>query len=214
MLVGFNGAHIGKVKQSTSLSRFRSFYGSNPIVYAEIWQDLQTSLIPEARITTDAVFLNLNYFLLAICFLKCYYTEAQLAGMFNICEKTARKCCWFFAKKIQALRAAKVRYRIHSSYRWHELLSHRQRSPGVDFRLSGQITGHRVCLSFPLFCSLSTGSTVGFKNRSMKLSRKTRVTTHISSKRQDWIMNWPLQRMKSGLCGRTVHSSAAGASSV
>jgi hypothetical protein len=200
VLVGFNAARIGKVKRSTSLSRFRSFYGSNPMVYAEIWQDLQTSLIPEALITTDAVFVNLDSFLLAICFFKCYCTEAQLAGMFNVCEKTARKCCWFFAKKIQALKAAKVRYRIHS-HPWHELLSHRQRSPGVNFRLSGQITGHQVRLSFPLFFSLSTGSTVGFKNRSMKLSRKTRVTTPINSKRQGWIMNWALLRMKTSLCG-------------
>jgi hypothetical protein len=106
VLVGFNGARIRKVKRSTSLSRSCSFYGSNPIVYAEIWQDIQTSLIPEAQITTDAVFVNLDSFLLAICFLKCYCTEAHLAGMFNVCKKTARKCCWFFAKKIQALKAA------------------------------------------------------------------------------------------------------------
>ena len=70
VLVGFNGARIAKVKRSSSLSCFRSFYGSNPIVYAEIWQDLQTSLIHEARITTDAVFVNLDSFLLAICFLE------------------------------------------------------------------------------------------------------------------------------------------------
>ena len=108
VLVGFSGARIGNVSRSTNLSRFRSHFGSNPIVYSEIWEDLQTSPFPEARIITDAVFVYLDSFLLAVFFMKCYPTEAQLAATFKVCEKTARKCCWFFAKKVQALKAAKV----------------------------------------------------------------------------------------------------------
>ena len=109
VLVGFSGARIGNVSRSTNLARFRSHYGSNPIVYSEIWEDLQTSPIPEARIITDAGFVNLDSFMLAIFFMTCYPTEAQLAATFKVCEKTARNRCWFFAKKVQALKAAKVR---------------------------------------------------------------------------------------------------------
>ena len=115
LLGGFNGACIDNVSRSTSLARFRSLYGSNPIVYAEIWQDLQTTDILDARITTGGVFVNLDSFLLAIYFLNCYPTEPQLAATFKVCEKTARKCCWFFAKKVQALKAAKVSSLLHSS---------------------------------------------------------------------------------------------------
>lgn len=108
--VGFTGASILRVKRSTRLERFRSHFGSNPNVYSEMWEDLQTTPIPEARITTDAVFVNLDSFLLALYFLKCYPTEAQLAATFKVCERTARKCYRFFSKKMQALKAAKVRH--------------------------------------------------------------------------------------------------------
>ena len=59
--------------------------------------------------------MNLDSFLLAIYFLNCYPTEPQLAATYKVCEKTARKCCWFFAKKVQALKAAKVSSLLHSS---------------------------------------------------------------------------------------------------
>jgi hypothetical protein len=70
LLVGFNGARIENVKRATNLGRFCSHYGSNPIVYAEIWQDLQTTDVPDARITTDEKFVSLDSFLLAIHFLN------------------------------------------------------------------------------------------------------------------------------------------------
>jgi DDE superfamily endonuclease len=41
-------------------------------------------------------------------FLKCYPTELQLAGIFGINEKSARKWVRFYVKKIQALKAKKV----------------------------------------------------------------------------------------------------------
>ena len=110
MLVGFSATRIGKVSRSTNLSRFRSHYGSNPIVHSEIREELQTSPIPDARITPNATFVTLDSFPLAICFITCYPTEAQLAGTFKVCETTARNRCWFFAKKVQALKAAKVYY--------------------------------------------------------------------------------------------------------
>jgi len=79
---------------------------SNPIVYAQIWEDLQTMEIPEARI--DKKTMDLNYFLMGLRFLKRYPTECELAGTFKICEKTARTWAWFYAQKIQALKGQKV----------------------------------------------------------------------------------------------------------
>jgi hypothetical protein len=83
-----------------------SHYGSLPVVYAQIWEDLQTTGIQEASIAghkTDSA-----CFLLAIHFLKAYPTETEQAGVFRVCEKTARKWGWFFAGKIQALKGSKV----------------------------------------------------------------------------------------------------------
>ena len=107
MLVGFENHRIQNVSRVVNLERFRAHYGSNPIVYAQIWEDLQTTAIPDAQI--DNVNADLSMFLMSIHFLKGYATEAVLAATFRICEKTVRKWRWFFASKIQALKAEKVR---------------------------------------------------------------------------------------------------------
>jgi hypothetical protein len=87
-----------KASHSLNVSRFKSFYGSHPIVYAQLWEDLQTTAIPEARV--DARTTTIDYFLMSLYFLKCY---------FKIGEKTARTWIWdFFIKKIQALKGEKV----------------------------------------------------------------------------------------------------------
>jgi hypothetical protein len=96
-----------KASHSLNVSRFKSFYGSHPIVYAQLWEDLQTTAIPEARV--DARTTTIDYFLMSLYFLKCYPKESKLAGDFKIGEKTARTWIWdFFIKKIQALKGEKV----------------------------------------------------------------------------------------------------------
>lgn len=47
--VGYNQRQL-QVCRETLLSRFRSHYGSNPIVYSELFEDLKTTLIQNARI--------------------------------------------------------------------------------------------------------------------------------------------------------------------
>ena len=76
-------------------------------MYAQIWEDLQTTACPEACIDTEKS--DADYFLMAIHFLKwCYPTEQQQTGTFKLCEKTARKYAWYFASKVQALKGQKV----------------------------------------------------------------------------------------------------------
>ena len=89
-----------------------ALYGSNPIVYAEIFEDLlQTAAIAEARV--DSKVICINSFLMGIQFLKCYPTEEVHSGVFKVCEKTARKWGWFYAKKIQALKEQKIMWPEH-----------------------------------------------------------------------------------------------------
>lgn len=95
-----------QVRRAQNLERFKALYGSNPVVYAEIFEDLQMTQIAEAYV--DPKLLFVDSFLMALHFLKCYPTENQLSGLFKFCEKTARKWGWFYARKIQALKEEKV----------------------------------------------------------------------------------------------------------
>jgi hypothetical protein len=104
--VGFAQDRIRKVARATNLKRFRAHFGSNPIVYAYMWEDLLSTTNPDARI--DAATANLDAFLMCLHFLKCYPSEAVLAATFFMCEKTVRKWRCFFSTKIQALKTDKV----------------------------------------------------------------------------------------------------------
>jgi hypothetical protein len=105
-LGGFDGRRQQKVKRKTRLRRFRSLYGSDPIVYAEIIEDLQTTHIEKARV--DSKKISLEKFLGAMNFLMCYQSEEVRSGQFKETEKTVRKWGWFYSKKIQALKEQKI----------------------------------------------------------------------------------------------------------
>jgi hypothetical protein len=105
-LAGFDWYRQTKVSKLTNIQRFKAYYGSNPVVYATIWEDLQLTMIPEARINTNDT--DADSFLMGIYFLKSYPTETQLAGIFKVCERTGRKWAWYIARKIQALKGDKV----------------------------------------------------------------------------------------------------------
>jgi hypothetical protein len=105
-LVGFNLQRVQNVSQKENLARFRAHYGSNPIVYTKIWEDLQVTPCHDALV--DCKHADLALFLMAIHFLKCYPTEAQLAATFRVCERSVRKWCRYYACKIQALKEVKV----------------------------------------------------------------------------------------------------------
>ena len=49
-LVGFTLDRMENVERDTNIERFKAHYGSIPFVYAQIWEDLQTTDIPEARV--------------------------------------------------------------------------------------------------------------------------------------------------------------------
>jgi hypothetical protein len=106
-LVGFDDRRQQNVSRKTNLSRFKVHFGSLPVVYAQIWEDLQTTDVPEARIDTKKD-LNVDNFLAAVNFLKSYRTEVERSGTFGVCDTTARKWAWFYATKIQALKKQKV----------------------------------------------------------------------------------------------------------
>jgi hypothetical protein len=105
-LVGFSTRQVQNVSLTQNLRRFKSHYGSHPIVYSQIWVDLQTTPCVDALI--DSKIIKLPMFLMTFNFLKCYPTESQLAASFCVCERSVRKWCRFYARKVQALKAQKV----------------------------------------------------------------------------------------------------------
>jgi hypothetical protein len=114
VLVGYDFRRQDKVSKTANLERFRAQYGSNPVVYAQIWEDLQTTVILEARI--DDKMADADNYLMSIHFLKCYPTEVEQGGIFLGCEKSMRKWTWYYLRKIQALKQQKVRLLPTTSY--------------------------------------------------------------------------------------------------
>ncbi|KAI2504968.1 hypothetical protein MHU86_9497 [Fragilaria crotonensis] len=106
-LVGFDLARQQAVDSNTNVRRFKSHFGSSPVVCAVLWEDLITTDIQEARVVPAPG--ALDKFLMCLYFLKTYATEEKLSAFSKLNEKTARKWIWFFASKIQALKTKKVR---------------------------------------------------------------------------------------------------------
>ena len=110
LVIGLQIAHYdhrrrARACRETNVDRFDSFYGSKPNVCAIIWEDLQTTDIEEARIPVDS---SVHEFLMALAFLKMYPTENVGEGIFKKSKKTLRKWSWYYASKIQNLKAAKI----------------------------------------------------------------------------------------------------------
>ena len=105
-VAGFDLYRQNKVCRTKNIERFKGCFGSPPMVYAQIWEDLVASDNQAARI--DPKKLKLKSFLLSLYFLRCYPTEKKRSGEYNICEETARKWSWYVAEKNAALKEQKV----------------------------------------------------------------------------------------------------------
>ena len=119
-LFGMDRRRQQRQQRETNIEDFKAQYGVSPVVYAQIWEDLQTTTLQlpqvngappqSARINTEMLKgnVNLETFLRSLHFMKCYPTEKQRKGPSGHCETTVRKWCWYFLERIQALKAVKV----------------------------------------------------------------------------------------------------------
>jgi hypothetical protein len=103
---GYDRHRQQRAKPSTNIRRFTLKYGSSPIVCAQIWEDLQTTQIPEARV--EEQYLDLKYFLAANKWLYRYPIDEEQAAVFGTCSTTVRKWKRFYVQKIAALKGQKV----------------------------------------------------------------------------------------------------------
>jgi hypothetical protein len=106
-LFKFDGARQRSVCRKQNIDRFKTLYGSLPCVCAQIWDDLQSTHIQEARIhvTKPAA---IKYFFMTLHFLKAYPKAAVLAGTFRVSERTVGPYLWSYIAKMQALKEEKV----------------------------------------------------------------------------------------------------------
>ena len=106
LLAGFPETQLERWSWPTKMQEFRDRYGSKPIVLCQIWEDLQSSPIDEARVAKKK--LKLKYFLMAHHFLKRYPTESERHCAYHSRKQTQRDWVWFFVRKMAALAKAKI----------------------------------------------------------------------------------------------------------
>jgi len=99
---GFGPSRQGSLK--VKLRRFHSAYGLAPQTLSVMFHDLQTTQVAEARIDDP----DYKDFLLAVFWMKTYMVEEDLAGFFDVSEKTARTHIWKYVTEIRALKAEMI----------------------------------------------------------------------------------------------------------
>lgn len=95
-------------KQEENTLRFRSYFGCDPVVAAQIWEDLLTARDAAMQIDTTKCGVTSNELLHALYFLKRYPTETERCGRSGKSPKTIRARTWYFVGRINNLKQKKV----------------------------------------------------------------------------------------------------------
>lgn len=106
--VGFSVSHQNCCDRTNS-ERFQAHYGVGPATLDAVFVDLQTTNIAAARIAKP----KLKYFLMTMYWCKTYPTEAAVAGVFNVNEKTVRDRIKEYLNAMAALKGMKVRRNVY-----------------------------------------------------------------------------------------------------
>ena len=86
-LVGFNGKRQGRTCAATNQSRFPTAFGVSPPAISKMLTNIQKIDINHCGIKK----VNLEILLISVNWLSSYKTEKEMAGSFDVDEKTARK---------------------------------------------------------------------------------------------------------------------------
>lgn len=140
----------------THLNRFRSIFGTDPRIVADIWNRIQ----PWRTISSVA---KPHHLLWALLFMKSYATESLCAAMCGVTEKTFRKWQFIFCEAISNLKDHVIiwdnRFKNHQGNHalvtvdgtdcrilepfpfWPGWFSHKFRGPGVRYEVAVSICG-------------------------------------------------------------------------
>jgi len=103
-LVGFTAERQGINRDETKQRWFRSSFACCPATCTAIFDDLQVTIINEARVDNP----NEVHFLMATHWLASHKVESQLAGQFDLNETTVRTHVWRCTVVMQALKEDKI----------------------------------------------------------------------------------------------------------
>jgi len=92
--------------EGTRKEDFHSFYGTSPVVASAVFSDLQTTTVAAAHVEPEQ--LDLHSFMMALHFLKIYPTDNCKSTTFKGNPKTCRDWCWWYCRKIRALKSEKI----------------------------------------------------------------------------------------------------------
>jgi hypothetical protein len=107
-LVGFDLEQQARVQEKTNFRRFAERFGSSHVVCSIIWQDLQCTETPTARIDASSE-REVDKFLIAMYYLYNYPKRKDFPTLFKLCEKTVSRYVWEYATNVQELKHEKVR---------------------------------------------------------------------------------------------------------
>jgi hypothetical protein len=105
-LIGYDHKRQASVGREKNEFRFTRAFGSHPIVYANLWEDLLKHDIKGAQERRKR--MRVNHFLMTVHFLRKYPTEDDREALFNKCTDTVREQVWFYVERIRALKKIKV----------------------------------------------------------------------------------------------------------
>lgn len=118
VIIGKGGAASARVLRKTNKDRFTRAFGSHPLVYASIWEDLQktnatfmdhkTRSIISAQIDTTKEGCTLRTFLVSIRFLRTYDTEFDRSNESGRSDRWCRDWGWYFLYRVAAMRQEKI----------------------------------------------------------------------------------------------------------
>lgn len=150
-VLGVDDHRQQRQSQKSNLEDFKCHYGTDPVVVAQIWEDLQTATENEIRVRASAMDnmnsgCNFKNFLRSIHFLMRYGTEGERKVVTGNSKKTVRKWTWYFLERIQALRRSKVSNRICLS-RFGSTFSRSNPPCCIACRLFGLRLGRLILLS-------------------------------------------------------------------
>jgi DDE superfamily endonuclease len=96
-----------KNKDAKHDSWFSSEYGAGPHVVAQIWEDLLTTDIQDAKLS-DATREDVSNLLYTLHLIKCYPTEGQRQNKWHACDRKLRDDGWSMLVRLQALKVSKI----------------------------------------------------------------------------------------------------------
>lgn len=106
-LVGHKESRLGRLSKGKKEELFRADFGKDPIVLTKVWEALQTTSVPNAKIH-QASEKDLSAFLWTFHWMTCYPTEASLESRTGWCDKVIRERLKAMVKKIALLKSEKI----------------------------------------------------------------------------------------------------------